>query len=544
MTMSAVDEYRRYKVPDEASSALIDPDLNSIGQALSSPILVEGGDDLEFCGKPLSTVRRQAREEVVELAYLYTGRYAAPRQRSSEEISAKPVILAGHQPELFHAGVWFKNFLLGRFAAGGEAIAINFLVDNDLCRSTSVRVPSRNESGAVIATSVPFDAQRNSVPWEMRSVVSWETWNSFPERVHARLLELRGAPLLHDIWQAATARLKENGKIGSALAEARHRLELSEGLDTMEVPLSSLVSTRAFARFSIQLLAELPRFQSIYNSQRDRYRRLHRIRSQAHPVPALEQSHGWLEAPWWVYRAEAPQRRKLWVRLLDEQLFLSDRAGWQAVIEGRLDCDQASSQWLDLLAEGVCLRPRALLTTMYLRLFVGDLFVHGIGGGMYDQLTNEILREFFCIEPPPMAVASATMRLPYRARLHTRSVDVVQADLRSQREHIWELQHHADAFQTAGDGEALDLIRQKQRLLEHIPQRGEKWKWHQQMVHINEQLRARTAEQSRDARESVSRLAAELRQSKVLNSREYSFCLFPQDYLVPQLKSLAGFPKP
>ena len=35
---------------------------------------------------------------------------------------------------------------------------------------------------------------------------------------------------------------------------------------------------------------------------------------------------------------------------------------------------------------------------------------------------------------------------------------------------------------------------------------------------------------------------ADLHRERILGSREYSFCLFPEEMLVPLLKNLAGFP--
>ena len=50
--------------------------------------------------------------------------------------------------------------------------------------------------------------------------------------------------------------------------------------------------------------------------------------------------------------------------------------------------------------EGVRLRPRALITTMFARLVLSDIFIHGIGGAKYDQVTDAIVRRFFAVEPP------------------------------------------------------------------------------------------------------------------------------------------------
>ena len=339
MSAVAADRYRQFRVPQESGKALIDPPLERVRGSLHALNADATFGGLEFCGQPISVVRSEARREVVELAQRYTRSYRdVPSQLGASD--ATPIILSGHQPELYHPGVWFKNFLLSQLAAESGSIAINFLVDNDLCRSTAIRVPTRAADGTILASSVAFDAPRDSIPWEHRLLSDSECWRQFPTVVRETLLSEVDSPLVTDLWKHASESVARTGRIGYAIAEGRHRLEGELGLQTLEVPLSQLVSTRAFARFSIQLLSELPRLQTIYNAQREHYRALHHIRSQAHPVPALEQHDGWLEAPWWVYRADAPKRQRLWVKLVDNQLLLSDLAGWQAVIEGRLECDR------------------------------------------------------------------------------------------------------------------------------------------------------------------------------------------------------------
>ncbi len=65
-----------------------------------------------------------------------------------------------------------------------------------------------------------------------------------------------------------------------------------------------------------------------------------------------------------------------------------------------------------LEAEGFKVRTRALTTTLFARLFLADLFIHGIGGGKYDELTDAIVRRFYGFEPPRYLVLSATRWLP------------------------------------------------------------------------------------------------------------------------------------
>ncbi|RMF36941.1 MAG: hypothetical protein D6753_18500 [Planctomycetota bacterium] len=555
MTMAAVaetqEQYPQYRAPQAPNTALIEPDLATVEQWAGQRYRFLDGGHLEFCGKSLDEARVQARHEIVDLALVHTRQYADPTITDAAVVDQRAIVLSGHQPELFHPGVWFKNYLLTRLVRNCGAIGINFLVDNDLCRETAIRVPSRRPDGSLQQAVVPFDAPRSAIPWELRRVESMDVWNSFPDRVAAALPSECSADFLTTLWPRCTAALQRTGNIGLALAEGRHRVELEEGLQTLEVPLSRMVSTRAFARFSIHLLADLPRFQDVYNSQREQYRQAHKIRNAAHPVPPLAQQSGWLEAPWWVYRPVDPERRPLWVRMVDDTLILSDRAGWQEQIEGRLDCDQAATQWLEFLADGICLRPRALLTTMYLRMFVGDVFIHGIGGGKYDQLTNGIMQEFFGIQPPPIVVASATIPLPQHAEWCPTSLAEIESQLRAAKQQLWELQQNPEKtlMRRIESGQTRltesqrrrlqELAAEKRQLLQNIPPRGEKSQWHQRMSTIKRELQELAAVQADAVEQEIQRLESLAQQAAIAQSREYPFCIHPREYLVGQLKRLA-----
>jgi hypothetical protein len=56
--------------------------------------------------------------------------------------------------------------------------------------------------------------------------------------------------------------------------------------------------------------------------------------------------------------------------------------------------------------------PRALPLTIFFRLLLADQFIHGIGGGRYDQVTDRIIAGFFKIDPPCFAVTTATLYFP------------------------------------------------------------------------------------------------------------------------------------
>lgn len=120
------------------------------------------------------------------------------------------------------------------------------------------------------------------------------------------------------------------------------------------------------------------------------------------------------------------------------------------------------------------IRPRALLFTGLLRARACDLFIHGTGGGVYDRVTEDWLRDWLGWELAPAGVATATLTLDLGVP------DVSSADLRRA---TWRAHHarHNPGFisgfivaESAGDLEALQA--QKRALVERIEStpRGER----------------------------------------------------------------------
>ena len=112
-----------------------------------------------------------------------------------------------------------------------------------------------------------------------------------------------------------------------------------------------------------------------------------------------------------------------------------------------------SSNSQDLAARGIKIRTRALSTTLFARLLLSDLFLHGIGGAKYDQVTNQIAEQFFGFALPEFAAVSATLRLPICCiRIAS---DEQSADLRQQ---LRELDYHPERFLDNGDSSAANGI--------------------------------------------------------------------------------------
>jgi len=271
----------------------------------------------------------------------------------------------------------------------------------------------------------------------------------------------------------------------------------------------------------------LPHFHSLYNEIVAGYRRHHGIRSRNHPVPDLAGEGDWLETPFWAWHTGATRRERLFARLTNDGLEL--RAGEE---RSRLSAkpQAAVSDWQNLQDHGFKVRSRALTTTLYARLFLGDLFIHGIGGGKYDELTDDLMRRFYQCEPPEYIVLSATRWLPLpRAAVTPDDCRRLRRELRDVH---YNPQRHLDE---AENSESLsELARRKQEWIANRPQtRSERRERFRMLRALSDELRRPLQPREEQLRQQLLLCQKHLRANTVLQRRDYSFCLFPADVLRP-----------
>jgi hypothetical protein len=298
--------------------------------------------------------------------------------------------------------------------------------------------------------------------------------------------------------------------------------------------LSAVCDDTPFRWFAAHLLAEAPRLRSLHNACLAEYRRVHKIRGVTHPVHDLMQLDGWTEVPFWIWTVAQPRRRAAYVRREGTRVLLTDRRGCELALELPEDGDAAAcvQQLEEARRAGVRLRPRALITTMFSRLVLSDIFIHGIGGAKYDQVTDALVRRFFGFEPPAFLVATATLKLPVPRTL------VAAEDLRRVPRLLRELRYHPELYveQTA---ENRALIAEKKRWMDADVPATQRRQRHQRMEAVNEKLQQSLTEQRHQLLEEQHILRALMHKQAILDSREYAFCLFPAESLRRRLLDLS-----
>lgn len=515
-----------YAVPRHHDGVLVVPRQGELPAVATENSRQLAAPDIDLNGLSLGTLRVQTQAAVIAEAIKYTGNLV------EDTIQCAPVrrlIVTGHQPELFHAGVWAKNFAAAGLARQTGGPALNLMIDNDTVVSTRIRLPAGTRDAPTIE-SIPFDIAQPQQPWEEATIADQECFQGFGERVRSRIRDCWNyEPLVSVGWPAAIRQARVSTRLCDCLAAARVAVERLHGVHNLEVPMSRVCSTRAFCQFAAFLLAHLPRFHLIYNESVLDYRHSRRMRSTTHPVPELDTRDEWLEAPFWVWRPGSRRRERPFVRQRNSEMELRDDRGVFARLPLSPDhpLDGAAAVLEQLSEHGIRFRTRALTTTMFARVFLADLFIHGIGGAKYDSMTDRICERFLGIRPPQFATVTATVHLPLGAPFAA-----TDDELRDAGQRIREIRYNPDRYLSGISNDRIrSLITEKQGLISGLDSRRPTRVEHRRLTTIHAELLATLDGRIQLLNSIRDQLRRELKANAVLQNREFSWCLQPEEML-------------
>ncbi len=534
----------KLRAPQEDGEILLYPAADDV------PLLTDEADQIltsasqvSLQGRTLAQLRDWARQAALSSAKTYTEDITGGAVACSAD---GPWFLTGHQPALFHPGVWAKNFAASGLAARANGLALNLIVDNDLCTRTGLPVPRGPAAHPRIET-VPFLSPQPARPWEESIIDNARPFETFGQTVAEIVKGDWGfSPLVESCWDDAVAMRECSPLISDCLTAMRCRQERRLNMSNLELPLSRLEETDPFRWFTAHLIAKAEQFREVHNSVLREYRKQYRIRSRSHPVPELDIQGDWIETPFWIWKKGATQRGRLFARSVGPLIELAKNGETVGTLRLKTDADAccAVEDLQQMSGAGWRIRSRALTTTLFARLCLADLFLHGIGGAKYDELTDQIMERFFQMTAPPFLTVTATKHLPLGG------FDASMKDLR-------ELERQLRAFQSSperflDDPAAAPLIREKQRLIEEQrssreaglsrkqrrARRPVNRERHHKIMEITRQLRSYTAMHQQQTRKAYDQLSAQLQANRILRSREYAWCLFPRNSIQELFDSL------
>ncbi len=340
----------RLRTPANDREWIAVPDFSNVPKLIEQNRSLLDSSTARIGGIPFSEFRRQTREELL-----------------GDSINS-PIVVTGHQPELHHPGVWVKNFAACGLAQRIGGASINLIVDSDAAKSAAIALPTWREwtPGQIKLEQISFAENPREQSWESWQVRDEILFSSVPKQLEELAQNWGYEPIAGSSWNRMTG-----ATYADRFTSVRLEHEKEWGCSNIEIRTSDLSQTRTFRLFAEYLIRDRDRFREVHNSAVREYRRVHHLRSKTHPVPELAEG----ESPFWLLGSQGRER--------------------------------VFDTW-----DPARLRPRALTLTLFVRLFLADWFIHGIGGGKYDAVTDRIIQNYFGIEPPQFQVISATLLLP------------------------------------------------------------------------------------------------------------------------------------
>jgi hypothetical protein len=517
-----------YRAPRGHRQALIVPSPGDLPDVVCRNRRLLASYDFRVLGRPVQSLRQAARKALLTIPYRCT-RHIDPSVKEPDP--AAPIILTGHQPELYHPGVWLKNFLAGHLAAAVGGVGVNLNVDNDEAHQVTIKAPVM-EGGRARVVEAPYLEPTGGLPYEELRA------SHLMDDPASDLRRLGVAPALcdaaTDYWLGMSRPPSHCHTYARAVTCARHRLERHYGLENLEGLVSDVARSTEYRVFVLDILSNVGRFHECHNGSLALFRRVHHEKTAAQPVPDLGREATRRELPFWVWRAGS-RRERLWCEADGATLRLFMDGQERAFAEiGREQLEGGGADAVAVLesveGDGIRIRPRALTLTLFSRVFVGDLFIHGLGGAIYDKVTEEIIRTYYGVEPPEAVMATGTMWLPVEAH------GVTEADRRALVRRLRDIRHNPDRLLSSSQqesGQAPALIEQKRALLAGRAatrhERADQWR---RLHEVNRQLADRLEGEPEATRRRLEDVADRLAQNAVLRNREYSFVLHPRDELV------------
>ncbi|MBI2914846.1 MAG: hypothetical protein HYY08_02860 [Firmicutes bacterium] len=594
-----------YRLPSDHREFLCHPAPGAIRQVLERNEREAAGWEFPVAGMRAGELRRRTKIRLLELARTSNARLfpedpdgdqpyrmGGAGGQGSMPGSVMRVVLTGHQPVLCHPGVWVKNFLTEFLGAQLGAVPVNLVVDSDTAREVAAHVPVRADGGLarVKETLVQIPPK---VPYEGVPPPTIAELEEFARRVREHLRKLGEdqedprTRRFEQFLQCARNALPGSTNLSEFVTGARHRNEKASGAgEYLEIPVSRLSRTDEYMRFFAAVVIRARRFARVHNQALAEYRRERRHRSGANPFPDLKLEETAVELPFWSVTSsgrrfplflETPGREAADLFEADEEPRDADghasvgsrvsgnagvpakdppsrettpvailKAGGETLVRVPLD-----GSWIDHLGPvwvGLGVRPRALTLTMFARLFCGELFVHGVGGGKYDRVTDAIIARFFGIHPPGYVVASLGLHLEgggglagwdeaegWRIHESRRRLEELRTALRALRYNPERLARRirepGDPLSRGQDTELApeveELVRRKEELVRRISTASSgKRPLTREIEAVNEELSRRLGHVGARLASELREAGARARDLEVLSHREYPFFFY------------------
>ncbi|MCA9272680.1 MAG: hypothetical protein KDA31_06515 [Phycisphaerales bacterium] len=400
----------------------------------------------------------------------------------------KPIIMTGHQAQLWHPGILAKLFAAQSVASQVGGVVVWLIVDMDTNEALSLRVPVRHAGGAM--TDELFDF----TPMDKRAVR--RATGATPA---AQPAPIRFGPEIKPATPEIAERLERLHRAIAAHAdESSIAMQVTRAIFDVLAPVSQSPTIVAPTKF-----AETDLYQEVLALAAD---------DPGHFAGTFNDAV-----------TNVPDSGVAPVSLGNEELPM-----WRLDDRGRRERARASDA-----KRGEALLPGGLLMTGLMRLAGCDLFIHGTGGRSYEPVNDRWLPHLIDAPLAPFAAATATLTLDF---------DDHQPATQQDADHAAWLAHHARHDPSlVGEDEDERKKRELAAQIESLPRHSrERRALYEQILAILERTRTEHAEEIRRYRNDAERTKMLAMEHRLRTDRTWSVALHSPDRLAKLREAIAA----
>jgi len=443
------------------------------------------------------------------------------------------IIATGHQATWHHSGIWAKNLATCKFAQAVDGNSLHIVLDHDIC-DTALVLPRCSPDGNWHTERFEIESEQKSVPLEFRRPPSKNCIKAFVDSVTTAPPE----QFCYDIWPEYLAygfdKIPHFYSIAELITYFQSMLNFGLGLNMIYLPVSKLSESDAFIDFAISIMLDAYQFAKIYNKAVIRQLCASRSnRRNTVPCLRLDRINRGIELPFWLQSPNS-KRTSLCVALEKNNRI---RIGSDTNVLDELDTscrigkvDQLRNM---LRRSGYCLRPKAVSLTAFIRLYLADWFVHGIGGSVYEPVTDYIIENYFGIRPLKYGIATCTQTL-----FSLDSVASFTEKISQLRHEFHNMKHNPERYMDESvqkQEPVVSLLRAKKEKIAQAKNRSaptskRKAAW-KSLLQINRRLSEYTENAAIEIEKKISESEKNRISHEVCNCREYFFGLFSENKL-------------
>jgi hypothetical protein len=440
-------------------------------------------DPLMIHWHPTGTVSALDRQVLVQLVadnadHLETGRLQVDG----------PIIATGHQAWFWHPGILAKDIAMAQAAKYHHGHMLHLVVDHDVHPAMQLPIPIHQDH-VMIAKVIQLAKVREDIPITSQEPVDIKQ-------------------VQDNLWYLKE---EQSASLGNALLNMPHCENLGQQITVILTRLMRPWVGEVPVLYSTQLL-KLPTAKRMVQLMLDDAQFMARCYNNAvNEVPHAGIAHlsvepDRVELPIWLIRWDQP-RIRVYADIADKKAILVDESG----------------EPIDMHSE--LLAPKALFLSALMRSVVSQLFIHGKGGGVYDQVTEIWWSQWK--QPPlnPLAIASADLYMHWDVPF------AMPEDVEEARWYLHHLRHNIDRHADVDES----LVQAKQELIEMLADRkadrSEKKMWFKQLHAINDQFCEDHVDLLNAAYNQLTHAKNGITNRALASRRDWPFFLYPEHHL-------------